>query len=73
MSLSLELSEYISSALLQEQLSWELPSSQLLRDLEVDLKTTSMKPLHSQILILTRMIRRRMEKEVSSKKDLEID
>lgn len=73
MSLSLELSEYISSALLQEQLSWELPSSQLLRDLEVDLKTTSMRPLHSQILILTRMIRRRMEKEVSSKKDLEID
>lgn len=73
MSLSLELSEYISSALLQEQLSWELPSSQLLRDLEVDLKTTSMRPLHSQILILTRMIRRRMEKEASSKKVLEID
>lgn len=72
MSLSLELSEYISSALLQEQLSWELPSSQLLRDLEVDLKTTSMRPLHSQILILTRMIRR-MEKEANSKKDLEID
>ena len=73
MSLSLELSEYISSALLQEQLSWELPSSQLLRDLEVDLKTTSMRPLHSQILILTRMTRRRMEKEASSKKVLEID